>query len=98
VERRQKYRGDTCAHGTDRCLSPSPGASCLFVVLTLGLTPQAKNMPRLRRSSSGVNLFQDATGGWDLYLASCILHLGERVGFSLDSSHETRSFVEGRLA
>jgi len=25
------------AHGTDRCLSPPPGASCLFVVLTLGL-------------------------------------------------------------
>ena len=25
------------AHGTDRCLSPPPGASCLFVVLPLGL-------------------------------------------------------------
>jgi len=25
------------AHGTDRCLSPPPGASCRFVVLTLGL-------------------------------------------------------------
>ena len=25
------------AHGTDSCLSPPPGASCLFVVLALGL-------------------------------------------------------------
>ena len=71
------------AHGTDRCLSPPPGASCLFVVLTLGLTPQAKNMPRLRRSNQGVtpeglhggstsgaNLFQDETSG-----GSCILYL-----------------------
>jgi hypothetical protein len=72
------------AHGTDRCLSPPPGASCLFVVLTLGLTPQAKNMLRLRRSNQGVtpeglhggstsgaDLFQDETGGWDMYLAFC---------------------------
>ena len=73
------------AHDTDRCLSPPPGASSLFVVLTLGLTPQGKNMPRLRRSNQGVtpeglhggstsgaNLFQDETPGGDLYLASCI--------------------------
>ena len=62
------------AHGTDRCLSPPPGASCLVVVLSLGLTPQAKNMLRLRRSNQGVtsegfhggslsgaNLFQNET-------------------------------------
>ncbi len=30
------------AHGTDRCLSPPPGASCLCVVLTLGLTPRLR--------------------------------------------------------
>jgi len=37
AERRQKYRGDTCGSWHNRCLSPPPGASRLFVVLTLGL-------------------------------------------------------------
>jgi len=73
------------AHGIDSCLSPPPGASCLFVVLTLGLTLQGKNMPRLRRSNQGVtpedlhggstsgaNLFHDETdlASSDLYLVS----------------------------
>ena len=63
-----------------------------------GLTPQAKNMPRLRRSNqgitpeglhggstSGANLFQDETGRWDLYLEPCILYLGDWVGLTLFS-------------
>jgi len=70
------------AHGTDRCLSPPPGASCLFVVSTLGLTPQAKNMPRLRRSKQGVTpegLHGGSTSGANLSrdeTTSCILDLG----------------------
>jgi len=60
-----------------------------------GLTPQAKNMPRLRRSNQGVtpeglhgsstsgaNLFQDETGGRILHLVTCTLYLGGREGLA----------------
>jgi len=86
VERRQKYRGDTCGLWHNRVLSPPPGASCLFVPLTLGLTPQAKNMPRLRRSNQGVTpegLHGGSTSGANLFQVrgTCILHLvSRRVG------------------
>ena len=83
AERRQKCGADAIGSRRSTNLSPPPGACGLFAAPTLGLTPQAKNMPRLRRSNQGVtpeglhgsstlgaNLFQDA-----LYFVSCILHL-----------------------
>ena len=72
AERRQKCGADAIGSRRSTNLSPPPGACGLFAVPTLGLTPQAKNMPLLRSSSSGVNLFQDETIGWILHLASCI--------------------------
>ena len=70
AERRQKCGADAFGSRRSTNLSPPPGACRLFAVPTLGLPPQAKNMPLLRSSSSGVNLIQDETD-----LASCILHL-----------------------
>ena len=49
---------------------------------SLGREPQAKNMPRLRRSNQGVTpegLHGDSTSGANLFrdeTTSCILHLG----------------------
>jgi len=40
----------SAAHAAVENLSPPPGASFISVVPTLGLTPQAKNLSRLRRS------------------------------------------------
>ena len=70
AERRQKFGADAIGSRRSTNLSPPPGACDLFAVPTLGLTPQAKNMPLLRSSSSGVNLIQDETGGWIEHPAS----------------------------
>ena len=78
AERRQKCGADAIGSRRSTNLSPPPGACGLFAVPTLGLTPQAKNMPLLRSSSSGVNLFQDETIGWISHLASWILYPGRR--------------------
>ena len=61
------------AHGTDSCLSPPPGASFLFVVLSLGLTPQAMYLSPLRGSGS----HDDFSSGLDTegLGGSCILNL-----------------------
>jgi len=75
AERRQKCGADAIGSRRSTNLSPPPGACGLFAVPTLGLTPQAKNMPLLRSSSSGVNLSQDETLTGRLHPASGIWYL-----------------------
>ena len=90
AERRQQCGADAIGSRRSTNLSPPPGACGLFAVPTLGLTPQAKNMPLLRSSSSGVNLFQDET-------ASSIQHPGSRIEYR-ESSIEYRESQPLRCA
>jgi len=46
------YRGDACCSRHKKDLSPPSGGFHSFALFTLGLTPQAKNLSRLRRFSS----------------------------------------------